>query len=384
MGSYDAIIQAMMNGDNQDPQFTSPYSQFAGQMLQPLPQNSYQGVKPWEAAAASIGKGLAGGLMAGYGRQQEQQAQQQAAIETQAQMQDAIKRIKGGEDPATVFGSMENGYKLSRAIMFAQLNQEIADKEAARAHGYDLEKIGAEQEGRMSLEQMRQAAENQRASQSNAVAWANYNLNKAKADADAKMGGLKLGDVIDNEGKLRTELVKSPEYLLLAEATPLYNSLGKSLTAKSGPSSMLAVSSFARLLDPGSIVTDGQFVMTEKRAQSLPQQLLGEMKNVALNGGALSDTAKQQMYEIAGLKVGELKNAFENRAGQYRSFAENSGLRPSQIVVNPYMEGLPQAAQQQPTVAQAATVGVPQAPVAAMPDVTKMSDEELQRILYGR
>jgi hypothetical protein len=87
--------------------------------------------------------------------------------------------------------------------------------------------------------------------------------------------------------------------------------------------------SYMRMLDPNSVVREGEFA-TAQNAAGIPQQIQN-LYNRALQGNRLSFEQRQEMGRTAGRVYIPLRDAYNEAANKYRGYAQDAGIDPGKI-----------------------------------------------------
>lgn len=139
-------------------------------------------------------------------------------------------------------------------------------------------------------------------------------------------------EVFDNISKLRTEVQALPSYKNLSQAAPIYRSMLETAGRDSRASDLNLVYGLGKIMDPTSVVREGEMVMVKNTA-SLPDWLQGAI--ASLNGGAAltPETRKAIMTEAFG-RVGGYKQQFDQDAEQYKGIVERNRFNPNDVLPN--------------------------------------------------
>lgn len=153
------------------------------------------------------------------------------------------------------------------------------------------------------------------------------------AAEQANANVLKPSDV----NSMRGQVFANKNYQAAETMVPIYKSMMKSASDKSGPDGMASKASdldlvygLATLLDPGSVVRQSDAVMVTN-AQGLTDQMLSWINTV--NGGtALGDDVRKQIMDLAHSRTAEQVGAYNDFAKWYRDAVTSSGGDPSKVV----------------------------------------------------
>ena len=132
---------------------------------------------------------------------------------------------------------------------------------------------------------------------------------------------------------LRTEfnnLTKTDREIAVA-----FQKVKKSAENPSAASDVALIFAYMKLLDPGSVVREGEFA-TAQEAGGVPDRVIAQY-NRALTGKRLPPTIRQDFLKSAELVIAPYREQFETTRSRYTTLAEQQGLQPSQVVTNdPY------------------------------------------------
>lgn len=91
--------------------------------------------------------------------------------------------------------------------------------------------------------------------------------------------------------------------------------------------------SYMKMLDPGSVVREGEFATAQNTA-GVPDQVVNAY-NKALSGKRLNPTQRDQFTRTAGRIVIERRNQFDSTAQEYRQLAADAGANPDRVAPDP-------------------------------------------------
>ncbi|MDP4026806.1 hypothetical protein Q8W71_29815 [Methylobacterium sp. NEAU 140] len=181
-------------------------------------------------------------------------------------------------------------------------------------------------------------------------------------------------DGFEVEGKLRGEFAKG-----LGTFGDVHDGYGRVIAATkqrqenpntvSPASDINLIFGFMKMLDPGSVVREGEYA-TAKNAAGVPERVLNTYNKV-LSGEFLTDRQRQDFIGQAGQLYGTARKTAEGVADRYRSLANSYGVDPGRSVYLPDTPvpprlGEPQAQASQQTQTPAA---IPQ----GAPDGTRLA-----------
>ena len=144
----------------------------------------------------------------------------------------------------------------------------------------------------------------------------------------AESGGkLTQQQIMSEEARLRVEYLKSAQSLRDAELS--YSTLGSSAGQASGPGDVALITSFMKMLDPGSVVRESEFA-TAQNTGGLYAKLLNSLSKVK-KGEFLQPEQREEFVSLAELYLDaarkQEKLMFEDKA----EIAANYGLNPRNI-----------------------------------------------------
>lgn len=99
-----------------------------------------------------------------------------------------------------------------------------------------------------------------------------------------------------------------------------------------------------KILDPGSVVREGELALTIAAGSPL-QRMLGTTRFSIEKGGRLTPKARQQIIGMLQGRVGALEDAYNQERSRFSEYAAQNGFEPSQVV------GEQKAPEQQPAAA---------------------------------
>lgn len=144
----------------------------------------------------------------------------------------------------------------------------------------------------------------------------------------------------EGENQLLGHYMASPEVKTYAAADPIYRSIVKSATTDTGASDLDMVYGIAKILDPTSVVREGEIQMANSTGGTVAmfQGLLNQ-----LNGGAkLNPETRAKLLDMAQNRMGELRGAHDQVTSQLYDIAGRRGLNKDNIVTRKY-DPLPDA-----------------------------------------
>lgn len=140
-------------------------------------------------------------------------------------------------------------------------------------------------------------------------------------------GGPKFDDVT----KLRTEFQNQPGPKQYTETLGVYQSMMKSGQRDTPASDLDMIYGLAKLLDPGSVVREGEFA-TVRSSQAIPDQIRGYWQYLVEGKGKLDQNARQSIMEIARHRIESYREQAQGDIARYRDLAITNRFDPSQVV----------------------------------------------------
>ena len=176
---------------------------------------------------------------------------------------------------------------------------------------------------------------------------------------------------IDPETKLRTEFSgRTKEFGAVQDAYGrIVASVQNRVTNpndKSPASDIALVFGYMKMLDPGSVVREGEYA-TAQNAAGIPERIRNAY-NKAVDGEFLDGKQRADMVATAQRLYKQARSAAEAEATRYRDLAKGYGLDPGRVVAMPGMIDMPQIGVAPPAAAGAPVATQP-APAQAPPPV---------------
>lgn len=110
---------------------------------------------------------------------------------------------------------------------------------------------------------------------------------------------------------------------------PLIKSAAKA--PDSGYGDLQLIYTVGKILDPGSVVREGELALTIK-AGTMMSQLFGAGRFQLGKGGRIPPAQRQQIMEMLKERSGEYKNMYDRDYQTYTQYAEGSGISPYEVV----------------------------------------------------
>lgn len=149
---------------------------------------------------------------------------------------------------------------------------------------------------------------------------------------DTLQPGQKPGALTAGEQALRREYTPLAEpYQIRVMAYNQLQALAKN--TPSGANDLAIVVSYAKLLDPGSVVREGE-VEVIRNTGGLPNWLVAQY-NKLQDGGLMSEKQRQNILTASRTTVAAVRERGQTLFNRYRKIAEAAGYEPSRVVFNP-------------------------------------------------
>lgn len=129
------------------------------------------------------------------------------------------------------------------------------------------------------------------------------------------------------EGKLRTEYYTQAKPF--ADLRTNYQRMKAAANDNNGASDIAMVYSFMKMLDPTSVVREGEFA-TAEQAGGVPTQIV-QMYNRAVTGERLPPEIRQQFLQQATRQFQQQQQSYSQIREQYRQLAQQYGVDPARV-----------------------------------------------------
>lgn len=138
------------------------------------------------------------------------------------------------------------------------------------------------------------------------------------------------GASFDDVSGLRKEIHQLPSYKNLSQALPIYRSMAETAGRDSKASDLNLVYGLGKIMDPTSVVREGEMVMVKNTA-SLPDWLQGAI--ASLNGGAaLTPQTREAIMREAYGRVQGYDSAFQQDTSQYQGIVDRSKMNRADVI----------------------------------------------------
>ena len=153
----------------------------------------------------------------------------------------------------------------------------------------------------------------------------------SRAVGIAQGTGQTMNNAMNNAGKLRDDFNALPTVKAYRETVPIYQSMQDAQNRDSKAADLNLVYGLAKIMDPNSVVREGEMVMVNNTA-ALPDWLVGSING--LNGGQrlMPETRKAVMAE-ASSRVSSYKDAHDFYAEQFGQMADRAGINRKDLLI---------------------------------------------------
>lgn len=153
---------------------------------------------------------------------------------------------------------------------------------------------------------------------------------RAQAAGMAAPSGMKPSEMATIKSKLRDDYRADPNIKGYQSVVPVYQSIEDAATRKGGAADLNLVYGLAKIMDPGSVVREGEQIMV-RNSQGLTDQVLGMIQRVN-SGQGLTEDYRQSILTEARSRVSAYKAANDKAVAYYSSVAKDAGIDPSLIM----------------------------------------------------
>jgi len=159
------------------------------------------------------------------------------------------------------------------------------------------------------------------------------NRKKSIAAAGVSGNGLTPNQINTTVNGIANQFDNQPEVQAYVTANSSLNSLRELGTKSQNPADdMSFIYAFAKIMDPNSVVREGEYKTVQDYAQSLVQRYSTGVKRVFDNSNFLTEDAKAKMLSTLENKVGALKKSYDKTAAEtQRQIDDAYAGRPRQI-----------------------------------------------------
>lgn len=146
--------------------------------------------------------------------------------------------------------------------------------------------------------------------------------------------GMAPSKAMDIEDSLRKEARSALEVSRYAEADPVYRSMVNNATVDTGAADLDLVYGIGKILDPNSVVREGEMVMVNKTSP-FAEMLQGYINSIS-GQGKLTPETRSRLLEMARGRMGELRSAYDEVIGGVASRAKERGIDPNRVKTRDY------------------------------------------------
>jgi hypothetical protein len=140
------------------------------------------------------------------------------------------------------------------------------------------------------------------------------------------------GSNFSQENTLRSQyLTQTQPYTGIAQA---YNKISAAAKDPSAAGDLSLIFGYMKILDPASVVREGEFA-TAQNAAGIPTQV-SNMYNKVISGERLSETQRADFINQARNLVKSQKGQLDNFNSVYKDIATNYKLDPEKIIIDPF------------------------------------------------
>jgi hypothetical protein len=137
-------------------------------------------------------------------------------------------------------------------------------------------------------------------------------------------------DIFQAEQGMRKEVANEPQFQRFQKAAPIYQSMVTSASQNDQFADVNLVYGLATIMDPGSVVREGEQLIV-RSAAGLTPELLGNINSLNGGGKLLPGTRQKLLREAKG-RLDEYRRSTEQQMKFYQRAAEESGLDPTHII----------------------------------------------------
>lgn len=146
-------------------------------------------------------------------------------------------------------------------------------------------------------------------------------------------GGADAGEIppnFEDSQKLRKEFQSQAGVKKFNDAASTYQSMLKSAGLQTAVSDLDMVYGLAKMLDPESVVREGEFE-TVRKTQAIPDWLMGYYQYLTAGQGKLPAQAREQIMQIAGNRLGSYREQAARDVERFGRLASRYKIDPSLI-----------------------------------------------------
>lgn len=170
------------------------------------------------------------------------------------------------------------------------------------------------------------------ASRYEAIGGTLYDMTPEGGGAPQPIGGEGVGPNIAGETDLRSEWNKLPPVRDFQTQAAAMGRISAAAGTNSGPGDIALIFNYMKLLDPGSVVREGEFA-TAETAGGVSEQVRG-LYNRLINGERLTPEMRQEFLRAAGQVYGSAEQGYVNVRDQYAQIARRYNLNPDEVLTD--------------------------------------------------
>lgn len=145
-------------------------------------------------------------------------------------------------------------------------------------------------------------------------------------------GGKTQNSYTFKEGQdLRQELMTTPQFKNIAQVAPVYKSMLDAAKKDDRAADLNMIYGMAKLMDPGSVVREGEVGLAQGIA-TLPQQLQSQIMSQLQGTGRLSPEVRAALMEQARSRINAYQSEYDAAVQLYDRNAASRGLNPDDII----------------------------------------------------
>jgi hypothetical protein len=135
----------------------------------------------------------------------------------------------------------------------------------------------------------------------------------------------------ENVSSLRKEYGSQTNIKMYDDAIGVYNSMLTSATSDTAASDLDLVYGLAKVMDPGSVVREGEFE-TVRKSQAIPEQIKGYWRFLLEGKGKLPPQARKEMLGVARNRLSAFRGEALKATDRFRGLSQQQGIDPSLVV----------------------------------------------------
>ena len=156
-----------------------------------------------------------------------------------------------------------------------------------------------------------------------------YMVNKRDPSKTMPVGGEPKPDYDKIDG-MRKEVKDLPPVKVYRDIVGTFNSMVKSAKINTRAADLDLVYSLASIMDPGSVVREGEQIMV-KRTSGLSEQVLGWINGVN-GGGEMTAATRANILQIANNRVQSYRQSYDAAINPYVEQAKGRGWKPEDVL----------------------------------------------------